>query len=102
MYADVITDSMKVAIDETCRRREIQQKYNIEHNITPKTIIKGVQNTLNITKKIKDSKVVIGLNSVDARIKELKKLMKQASDMLDFESAIKLRDEINELKKEIE
>ncbi len=102
MYADVITDSMKVAIDETCRRREIQQKYNIEHNITPKTIIKGVQNTLNITKKIKDSKVVIGLNSVDARIKELKKLMKQASDMLDFESAIKLRDEINELKKELE
>ncbi len=102
MYADVITDSMKVAIDETCRRREIQQKYNIEHNITPKTIIKGVQNTLNITKKIKDSKVVIGLNGVDARIKELKKLMKQASDMLDFESAIKLRDEINELKKEIE
>ena len=102
MYADVITDSMKVAIDETCRRREIQQKYNIEHNITPKTIIKGVQNTLNITKKIKDSKVVIGLSGVDARIKELKKLMKQASDMLDFESAIKLRDEINELKKEIE
>lgn len=102
MYADVITDSMKVAIDETCRRREIQQKYNIDHNITPKTIIKGVQNTLNITKKIKDSKVVIGLNGVDARIKELKKLMKQASDMLDFESAIKLRDEINELKKEIE
>lgn len=102
MYADVITDSMKVAIDETCRRREIQQKYNIDHNITPKTIIKGVQNTLNITKKIKDSKVVIGLNSVDARIKELKKLMKQASDMLDFESAIKLRDEINELKKELE
>lgn len=102
MYADVITDSMKVAIDETNRRRTIQQKYNTEHNITPKTIIKGVQNTLNITKKVTNSKKIIGVGGINERIKELKKLMKQASDMLDFESAIKIRDEINELKKELE
>lgn len=102
MYADVITDSMKVAIDETNRRRKIQQEYNKQNNIVPKTIIKGVQNTLNITKKANGKKLVIAGNAIEAQIKELKKLMKQASDMLDFESAIKLRDEINELKKELE
>lgn len=102
MYADTITDSMRVAITETNRRRGIQEKYNIEHNITPKTIIKGVQNTLNITKKITGTRKVIGPNGIMEQIKELKKMMKMASDMLDFESAIKLRDEINELKKELE
>ena len=102
MYADTITDSMKVAIDETNRRRSIQERYNIEHNITPKTIKKAVKNSLNITKKITGTRKVIGPNGIMEQIKELKKMMKMASDMLDFESAIKLRDEINELKKELE
>lgn len=102
MYADTITDSMKVAITETNRRRKIQEEYNLKNNITPKTIIKGIQNTLNITKKVTGTRKVIGPNGIMDQIKELKKLMKQASDMLDFESAIKLRDEINELKKELE
>ena len=102
MYADVITDSMKIAINETNRRRKIQEEYNRQNNIVPKTIIKGVQNSLNITKKATGKKLVIGSNAIETQIKELKKLMKQASDMLDFESAIKLRDEINELKKELE
>ena len=102
MYADTITDSMKVAINETNRRRTIQQNYNKEHNIVPKTIIKGVQNSLNITKKITGTRKIIGTGGIMEQIKELKKMMKMASDMLDFESAIKIRDEINELKKELE
>lgn len=102
MYADTITDSMNVAISETNRRRSIQEKYNLDNNITPKTIIKPVVNTLNITKKATGTRKVIGPNGIMEQIKELKKMMKMASDMLDFESAIKLRDEINELKKELE
>ena len=102
MYANTITDSMKVAINETNRRRTIQQNYNKEHNIVPKTIIKGVQNSLNITKKITGTRKIIGAGGIMEQIKELKKMMKMASDMLDFESAIKIRDEINELKKELE
>ena len=88
--------------EETERRRSIQERYNIEHNITPKTIKKAVKNSLNITKKITGTRKVIGPNGIMEQIKELKKMMKMASDMLDFESAIKLRDEINELKKELE
>ena len=102
MYADTITDSMNVAITETNRRREIQEEYNRVHNIVPKTIKKAVTNTLNITKKVIGDRKIISKAGIMEQIKELKKLMKQASDMLDFESAIKLRDEINELKKELE
>ncbi len=105
MYADTITDSMKVAIDETNRRRTIQEEYNKLHNITPKTIIKGVKNTLIITKKNtekQNAKKVLGVGGLKKYIEDLQEQMKNATDVLDFETAIKLRDEINELKKELE
>lgn len=100
MYADVITDSMKRAIDETNRRREIQTAYNKEHNITPKTIIKGVKNTLEISKKI-DKTRDIKLKDIPEEIEKLKALMKIASKNLDFEKCIEIRDTIAELKKKL-
>jgi excinuclease ABC subunit B len=96
MYADTVTGSMQRAIEETNRRREKQINYNKEHNITPKTIIKPIVNTLEITKKIEEKEV----SGVD-RTREIEKmtgLMKAASAALDFELAIKLRDEIARLK----
>ena len=89
MYADNITDSMKAAISETNRRREVQNQYNIEHNIVPKTIVKDVVNTLEITKKI-DSKNDKNLTKTDIyrEIDILKSRMAIASSKLDFESAI--------------
>lgn len=98
MYADRITDSMAGAIRETNRRREIQEQYNIDHNITPKTIIKGVKNSLEITKKVK-SKKKVNKNEIPSEIEKLTALMQMASDSLDFEAAIILRNEIAELKK---
>lgn len=98
MYADTITKSMEKAISETNRRRQIQMEYNKAHGITPKTIIKPVKNTLEITKKVKEDKKV-NKKDIPQRIAELTKLMKEASDNLDFETAIILRNEINELKK---
>ena len=97
MYADVITESMQRAIDETNRRRTIQQKYNEEHGIVPKTIIKGIKNTLEITKKadIKN----IEYKDIPKQIEKLKGLMLQAAKQLDFERSILLRDEIINLTK---
>ena len=100
MYADVITDSMKRAIDETNRRREIQTAYNKAHNITPKTIIKDVKNTLEISKKIDKTKD-IKLKDIPEEIEKLKALMKIASKNLDFEKCIEIRDTIAELKKKL-
>ena len=97
MYADVMTDSMKNAIDVTNKRREIQQQYNKEHNITPKTIIKPIKNTLEISKKGNNNK--IDAKNIPAQIEKLKGLMLQASKQLDFERAILLRDEITTLSK---
>ena len=97
MYADVMTDSMKNAIDVTNKRREIQQQYNKEHNITPKTIIKPIKNTLEISKKGNNNK--IDAKNIPAQIEKLKGLMIQASKQLDFERAILLRDEITTLSK---
>ena len=96
MYADVMTDSMKRAIGETDRRREIQDAYNKAHGIVPKTIIKEVKSTLNITKKKTDDD--IKMQDIPDEIEKLKALMKVASGQLDFERAIEIREKITQLK----
>jgi excinuclease ABC subunit B len=100
MYADQITGSMKRAIDETNRRREIQSAYNKEHGIVPKTIIKDVKISLGITSKKNDTDD-IKLSDIPAEIEKLKALMKVASAQLDFEKAIEIRDTISQLKKKM-
>lgn len=97
MYADTITDSMKKAISETNRRRKIQDDYNKQHNIVPKTIIKEIKNDLEISKKV-NPKYEINIEEIPRQIEFLKGLMKTASAQLDFEKAIELREEISELK----
>lgn len=97
MYADVVTGSMERAITETNRRRAIQMEYNKVHGITPKTIIKKVVNTIEITKKAtkaekRDKKDIL------REIEQLSAMMKIAATSLDFETAIALRDQINTLK----
>lgn len=96
MYADVITDSMKRAIDETNRRRKIQNDYNIKHNITPKTIVKPITNSLQITKKLQTTK--IDYKSIPHQIEKLTALMNQSAKELDFERAILLQEQIQQLK----
>lgn len=87
---------MKRAIDETNRRREKQQAYNAEHGITPQTIVKPIKNTIEITKKASGK---VDLHEIPDEIEKLKALMNVASKSLDFETAIKMRDRIAELKK---
>lgn len=99
MYADEITDSMRRAIDETHRRREIQMQYNKQHNITPTTIRKNVKNTLEITKKLGYDD--IAKKDIPAEIERLSSMMKLASNSLDFERAIELRNKILNLKKKL-
>jgi len=96
MYADTITDSMKRAIGETERRRKIQNEYNVAHGITPKTIVKQIKSTLNITKK--KSETELKMQDIPDEIEKLKALMKVASGQLDFERAIEIRERIAELK----
>ncbi|MBQ6856367.1 MAG: excinuclease ABC subunit UvrB [Lachnospiraceae bacterium] len=105
MYADSVTDSMKRAIDETNRRREIQQKYNEEHGITPQTIKKAVRDLIAISKaaEAKDEDFRKDPESMDAKelgklAKELEKKMRQAAAELNFEEAAKLRDRMKEVK----
>ncbi len=100
MYADVITGSMRRAIDETERRRKIQDEYNKAHGIVPKTIIKEVKNTIGITGK-KEISGDIKLADIPQEIEKLKALMKVASAQLDFEKAIEIRDTIAQLKKKM-
>ena len=100
MYADVVTGSMKRAIDETNRRRAVQKAYNKEHGIVPKTIIKDVKNTLEISKKIDKTKD-IKLSDIPEEIEKLKALMKIASNSLDFERCIEIRDTIASLKRKL-
>ena len=105
MYADTITDSMRAAIDETNRRREIQQKYNEEHGITPQTIKKAVRDLIAISKAVSANEEEFKKDpeSMDAReleklVKELTKKMRQAAAELNFEEAAKLRDRMKEVK----
>lgn len=100
MYADVMTDSMKNAIDETNRRREIQMAYNAKNGIIPQTITKNVQNTLQITQKV-DKKIKKTKKEMTEEIEKLKSMMNLASKNLDFEQAIILREQIAELKKQM-
>ena len=97
MYADVITGSMQRAIDETNRRRKIQQDYNESHGIVPKTIIKPIVNSLEITKKVDRTKEV-SKQDIPDEIEKLKALMKIAQNNLDFEKCIEIRDTIAKLK----
>ncbi len=98
MYADTVTDSMQRAISETERRRKVQEEYNRAHGIVPKTIVKEIRNTLNISGKAED-KSEIRKQDIPAEIEKLKGLMKVASAQLDFEKAIEIRNTIAELKK---
>ena len=100
MYADEITPSMKKAITETERRRKIQSKYNEEHGIVPKTIVKKVSEILEISNKDTGSRNYKKLSTKekDRIIRELTKEMKLAAQMLEFEHAAFLRDEIKKLK----
>lgn len=98
MYADVITESMRRAIDETERRRKIQDEYNRAHGIVPKTVEREFKNTLEITKKKVDRDKMSPKNLVQ-EAERIKGLMQAAAGRLDFEAAIKLRDELNELRK---
>ena len=106
MYADKITDSMRVAIDETNRRRDIQTKYNKEHGITPKTIIKAVRDLISISKEVdkKINDIEKDPESMDPKeirklIDKLTKKMQKAAADFDFESAIEFRDKIADLRK---
>ncbi len=97
MYADVMTGSMKRAIDETNRRRKVQDDYNKANGIVPKTIIKEINNSLEITKKVDRTKE-ISLKDIPEELEKLKALMKIASNNLDFERAIEIRETIAKLK----
>ena len=101
MYADVITGSMKRALDETDRRRAVQKQYNAEHGITPKTIIKPITNTIEISKKVEERQLEDPAK-IRAEIERLTSSMKLAASSLDFELAIKYREEIAALKKKAE
>ena len=106
MYADKITDSMNTALEETRRRREIQQKYNEEHGITPQTIRKAVRDLISISKKVASAEVSFekDLESMDRKeleklIADVNKQMKKVAADLNFEEAAVLRDKLVELKK---
>ncbi len=105
MYADVMTDSMKASIDETERRRKIQEAHNIEHNITPEGIRKAIRDITDRVKAIAETKAVyttyrdMPKDELLRAVKDLESQMKQAAKNLEFEKAALLRDEIVELRK---
>ncbi|MCC0685639.1 excinuclease ABC subunit UvrB [Clostridioides sp. ZZV14-6345] len=107
MYADRITDSMQNAIDETKRRRDIQNLYNEEHNITPKTIQKNIRDSIEAT-KVAEEEVVYGISGTDdkdeirANIEKLKSEMMEAAQNLQFERAAELRDKVKQLEEKLE
>jgi len=109
MYADMITDSMRIALDETNRRREIQMKYNEEHGITPQTIKKAVRDLISISRAIAAEEVKFEKDPESMSRKELEKLigevqkkMQKAATELNFEAAAELRDKMLELKKKLQ
>ena len=106
MYADTITDSMRLALDETERRRAIQMAYNEEHGITPKTIQKSVRDLISISKKVAQEEVrfkkdpeSMSKKELEKLIKDVEKKMKKAAAELNFEAAAQLRDQMVDLKK---
>ncbi|MCM1186433.1 MAG: excinuclease ABC subunit UvrB [Lachnoclostridium sp.] len=108
MYADMITDSMRVAIEETKRRREIQMKYNEEHGITPQTIKKAVRDLISISKVIAKEEMQFEKDPESMSRKELEKVigevqkkMQRAAADLNFEAAAELRDKMRELKQKL-
>ncbi|KXA27799.1 excinuclease ABC, B subunit [Peptoniphilus harei] len=107
MYADTITPSMQVTIDETYRRRKIQEEYNEEHGITPKTIVKSVREVINTAiaaeesidfKDIKDEENEFTKDEINEMIDALKPEMYRAAEELDFEKAAEIRDKIKDLR----
>ena len=108
MYADVMTDSMKAAIEETERRRTIQEKYNKGHNITPRSIKKAVRDLISISKNVekeaepeKDPESM-NCKELESEIAKTQKQMKKAAAELDFEKAAELRDRMIMLKKHLQ
>lgn len=108
MYAEIMTDSMKAAIGETDRRREIQAKYNEEHGIVPTTIKKAVRDLISITKettvtidKIEKDPESMSKKEIERMIAKVKKSMEHAATQLDFETAAMLRDQMLELKEHL-
>ncbi|HKX12056.1 MAG TPA: helicase-related protein, partial [bacterium] len=106
LYADRVTQSMAVAIQETQRRRELQEAYNREHGITPQTIKKNIQDILTsveeqdyftVPTELADIEEEVPLDSLPKKIAELRKEMKAAAEKLDFETAARKRDRIKEL-----
>ena len=109
MYADTVTDSMRMAIEETKRRREIQMKYNEEHGITPQTIKKAVRDLISISQKVNSAQMKLEKDPESMSRQELEKLigevtkkMKKAAADLNFEAAAELRDKLLELKKTLQ
>ncbi len=105
MYADKVTDSMRIAIEETGRRRKIQQKYNEEHGITPKTIQKAVRDLISISKKVAAEQLnfakdpeSMNRRELEKLIAQVKKKMESAAADLNFEAAAELRDQMINLK----
>lgn len=109
MYADTVTDSMRQAIDETMRRRQIQMAYNEEHGITPTTIQKSVRDLISISKKVAAEEMRMEKDPESMSRKELEKLiadvtkqMRKVASELNFEAAAELRDKMTELKKQLD
>jgi excinuclease ABC subunit B len=108
LYADTVTDSMRIAMDETARRRGLQQDYNAAHGITPQSIVKGIDEVmssiyerdyLDYTRISEDKDIYLSPQRRKKRMDELTKLMKEASAALEFEKAAAFRDELTKLKK---
>ena len=109
MYAENMTDAMRMAIEETNRRRELQKAYNTEHGITPKTIRKAVRDLIRVSKEVAQEELQfekdpesMSREELEKRIKDTQKKMKKAAAELNFEAAAMLRDQMVELKKQLQ